>query len=56
MTATSVPLKAGVHVHRGEIWSNIKGELLGLKWVEALPDSWPPQKRAPGYTKPPNSG
>ena len=26
-------LKAGVHVKRSENWSNIKGELLGLKWA-----------------------
>ena len=23
----------GVHMNRSEIWSNIKKELLGLKWV-----------------------
>ena len=26
-------IKAGVQVNRGEIWSNFKKELLGLKWV-----------------------
>ena len=26
-------IKAGVHVNRSEIWSNIKGEFLGLKYV-----------------------
>ena len=26
-------LKAGIHVNRSEIWRNIEGELLGLKWV-----------------------
>ena len=26
-------VKAGVHMNRSEIWSNIKRELLGLKWV-----------------------
>ena len=29
----SKELKAGVHVNRSEIWSIIKRELLGLKWV-----------------------
>ena len=33
------PIKAGVYVNRSEIWSM---ELLGLKWLETLPDSWPP--------------
>ena len=39
-------LKAGVQVNRSEIWGNIKGELLGLKWVgnTILPDSWPPKR------------
>ena len=27
----ALAFKAGVHVNRGEIWSNIKGELLELK-------------------------
>ena len=27
------PFKAGVHINRSEIWSIIKRELLGLKWV-----------------------
>ena len=26
-------IKAGVYLNRSEIWSNIKGGLLGLKWV-----------------------
>ena len=26
-------LKAGIHMNRSKIWSNIKRELLGLKWV-----------------------
>ena len=29
----ALAFKAGVHVNRSEILSNIKGELLGLKWV-----------------------
>ena len=42
----------GAHVNRSEIWSNIKGELLGSKWVgNRLPDSSPPQKRAPGWKR-----
>ena len=32
-TGNNYRVKTGVHVNRSEIWSNIKGELLGLKWV-----------------------
>ena len=29
---TGVQFKDGVHMKKSQIWSNIKGELLGLKW------------------------
>ena len=32
-----LPIKAGVHVNKSEIWSIIKRELLGLKWVGNTP-------------------
>ena len=31
--ALILELKAGVYLKRSEIWSNIKVDLLGLKWV-----------------------
>ena len=31
--AQKCDIKAGVYLNRSEIWSNIKGDLLGLKWV-----------------------
>ena len=42
-------LKAGVHRNRSEIWSNIKRELLGLKWVGSTTRQLAPQKKAPSW-------
>ena len=41
------PIKAGVIMNGSEIWSNIKRELLLMKWLGVLPDSWPPTPLPP---------
>ena len=41
--------KAGVNMNRSEIGSNIKRELIELKWVENTTRQLTPQKRAPGW-------
>ena len=40
-------VKARVYMNRSEVWSDIKRELLGLKWVGNTTDSWPPSPPPP---------